>query len=102
MLIADPKKTLQEICSFLEEKYEDNLLNYHQIPKYYYSSTIEIPQGYEGEDKHLFLRNWQINQPLFKNTTRWKTEMGQSEKEIFKKYAQAFLKELSYVNNILW
>jgi hypothetical protein len=32
---------------------------------------------------HTYRRNWQINQPLFRNTSRWKKDLSEKEKNIF-------------------
>jgi len=48
------------------------------------------------------LRNWQINQPLFKSTQKWTTQMSSSEKDLFKEKAQNFLELFGYVDSINW
>ncbi|WP_099240146.1 sulfotransferase family protein [Synechococcus sp. BDU 130192] len=101
-LIKDPKGILSEACIFIGYEYEDQILSYHEQPKYYYSNNIGKPLGAKEGKEHLELRNWQINQPLFEETTRWKSEMILKEKEIFKRLAQKYLEDLDYVSNDQW
>jgi tetratricopeptide (TPR) repeat protein len=101
-LIENTQKTLEEICEFLGEKYTNKILEYHQNTKHWYSSEITKPEKIETHEDHLNLRNWQINQPLFDGRGKWKTEMNEVEKEIFKKNAQQYLVKFGYVNNYDW
>ncbi len=97
-----PAQSIQAITSFLQEPFEKQMLNYHKEKKHYYADTLQYSDGKNGEEDHVVRRNWQINQPLMKNTSRWKTEMSETEKISFKKKAQYLLEELNYEKENDW
>ncbi len=101
-LQAVPEVSLQKILHFLNESFEEQLLNYHVVPRNFYAEKTEYTEGSQGENDHLVRRNWQINQPLQKDTSRWKTEMSDAEKKFFKQNAQYLLEELAYVKDDNW
>jgi len=101
-LVKDPYSIIKSIFNFLDERYEEKVFDYHKIPKYLYSSKIEKPVDEKDGESHMNLRNWQINQPLFKTTERWKQEMDKEQKRIFKDLAQDKLKDYGYVDSENW
>jgi hypothetical protein len=100
--VSNPIKSLEGIMDFLGENLELPMLDYHKSPTYYYDSNIIKPLSAEDGKNHRALRNWQINQPLFKTTLRWKLEMTGDEEELFKRKAQEELEFWGYENNDLW
>lgn len=74
-LIDSPDIVVSEILEFLGLK-KQSLLNYYKKPQSWYTNCVvkDKPKGGLGED-HEKLRNWQINQPLFKSSQRYKTDM---------------------------
>lgn len=101
-IIKHPKKSIKRILNFLELPYE-NLLNYHLHPVDWYTQkvTLEKPADGIGVQNHRMLRNWQINQPIFKTTQRYKSDMTKEDKKIFATYAKEIgiiTKRLSYCN----
>jgi len=101
-LIADTQITLEKIFNFLGEIYTEKVLKYYETPKYWYSSEIIKPEKMQNRLDHLNLRNWQINQPLFDGRGRWKTEMTEEHKIIFKEKAQKNLVQFGYVEDDNW
>lgn len=101
-LVSNPTEIIKEILGFLGESFEEGILDYHKSPAYYYNSRIEKPLNAKDGNNHRALRNWQINQPLFKSTSRWKLEMSESEKNIFKQKAQNYLSFWGYENSGNW
>lgn len=78
-LVRDPQTTLKALLHDLELDSSDpviaTMLNYHTTPKAYYHEQIEQPpDALEGENmaKH---RTYQVNQPLFSSTGRWRDEI---------------------------
>lgn len=83
-LITDPQGTLKRICRFLGVPYEDRLLEYHQHPTNWFGeSHIEKGSGV-GTKEHKKLRNWQVNQPIFDNRGRWRTDLPEEQVEELK------------------
>lgn len=101
-LIAQTDKILQDIFAFLGEKYSDQILNYYQTPKHWYSSEIIKPETVKTHKDHHNLRNWQINQPLFDGRGKWKKEISDEEKKIFKTKAQKYLLQFGYIEDSFW
>ena len=57
--------------------------------------------GSNGRE-HNALRNWQINQPLFDGSGRWREEMTPEQKATFKKVAGRLLVRLGYAADRNW
>ena len=101
-LVTNPELTLRKVFEFLGEEYNPKVLEFYRIEKRWYSSEIVKPDKIESKQEHLQNRNWQINQPLFDGRGRWKKEMTEGEKIIFKKKAQKYLLEFGYVQDDNW
>ncbi len=95
-------KTLQNLMAFLELPFEENLLTFHKEKRFFYDKKISYSEGDSGEAEHSQRRNWQINQPLQKSTSRWQQEMTVTEKEAFKEQAQALLERFNYADDSNW
>lgn len=100
-IIKNPKNNVKKILDFLELPHE-NLLNFYLHPKDWYAQKVitKKPLSSIGNQNHNMLRNWQINQPMFKTTQRYTTDMTKEDKKIFAKYAkeiEALAKQLGYL-----
>jgi hypothetical protein len=78
-LTKNPEKELSILLDKIGLDSAENIigrmLRYHEKRKTYYHPKIEMPpNALEGENKAM-LRNFQVNQPLFKNTSRWQKEI---------------------------
>lgn len=100
-LQTNPQIILEKILNFIDLPYEEEMLNFHEQKRYYYANKIELREE-GGEYNHRLIRNWQINQPIMKNTSRWKKEMSIEEKIIFKSIGQKSLEKYGYAVNINW
>lgn len=98
-LVSKTEMTLKKVFSFLGENYLSEVLDYCKHQKYWYHSEIAKPMSVETHTEHHKLRNWQINQPLFDGRGRWKTEMSDEEKEVFKDKTQQYLQKFGYLEN---
>jgi tetratricopeptide (TPR) repeat protein len=101
-LVGETEITLKKVFSFLGENYVSQVLDYHQQQKHWYHSEITKPLEIMTHEDHHKLRNWQINQPLFDGTGRWKIEMKEQDKIIFKKVSKDYLIEFGYAPNDVW
>jgi hypothetical protein len=101
-LVGETEITLKKVFNFLGEKYVSQVLDYHQQQKHWYHSEITKPLEIMTHEDHHKLRNWQINQPLFDGTGRWKIEMKEQDKIIFKKVSKDYLIEFGYAPNDVW
>ena len=101
-LVINPEKALRDVCEFLQEDYTSSIFDYHKTPRFWYSDKIQEPETHVGQAVHTQLRNWQINQPIFDGRGKWKTEMTEEEKVIFKDKAQKYLEQFGYVESDSW
>lgn len=82
-LTQNPEQLLKQTFSFLELPHQ-NLLDYHKQKQSWYSEKVVLqkPSNSRGQN-HEHYRNWQINQPLFKSTERYKKDMSSSDWDVF-------------------
>jgi hypothetical protein len=57
------------------------------------------PADLEDRLSDVQLRNWQVNQPLFKSSGRSHTEMSPEQKDLFKQRAQTDLIRFGYAED---
>ena len=89
-LITDPEKTVKNVLGFLNEPWDETVLNYYSIK----SSTrdrAKIPQNVEAQ-KPIYTSSYE----------RWKKEFTEEDKALFKKLAGDLLVELGYEENNEW
>jgi len=93
-LIEKTELQLELICDFINEPYQNNLLEYHKKPKLWYDKTIKKPI----DKTHKVIRNWQINQPLFDGRNKWKKELDVKLVDKLKNHKEfnLMMKELGY------
>lgn len=87
-LVNNPVSTMEKIFKFLGLKMiaEDKLLNFYK---------------YEKDEKHL--QNIEVGKPIYKKTIgRWKKDMTEKEKEMFKHMAGEMLIEFGYEEDFNW
>jgi hypothetical protein len=98
-LVQNFQQTVQSICSFLGEKYDESMRYFHKRDKHYYDWRIVKPSSPEDHER---LRNWQVNQPLYDGSGRWKKDMSKREKKYFKERAGKMLVEYGYSDGLEW
>lgn len=70
---ANSADTLEKICAHVDIAYDPQMLSYSEREYNYQNSPIQKTDG--SAKGHQSNRNWQINQPIFKDTNRWKKEL---------------------------
>ncbi len=97
--LADKDVEILKLFEFLSLSEYPSIFDYHLFKRSFFKtqSVSEIV-----ELKHNQQRSWQINQPLFKNTQRWKSEMALSDIELFKQKANNLLMYFRYETNTNW
>jgi len=99
-IVVDFDAAIKDALSAVDESFEPRRLrNFHETPKHYYDQKVERP---ESAKDHEQLRNWQINQPVFDGRGRWKSEMSEQEKKLFKNQAGEMLLRYEYAENLDW
>ena len=83
--------------SFLGEEYEPKILEYDKVKRRYFSNQIKEVKNVSGRNHEVY-RNWQINQPLMKNTVRWVNELSDEEKIICEQRLHYYLTRFGYFN----
>ena len=69
--ILNPKKVLTKIFKFMNLKYEDSVMNYHNNKIDWNGQTKLIKTDGLGEKNHDLLRNWQVNQRIYRKKISW-------------------------------
>ncbi len=102
-LVRQPEVTLRRICDTLGEAFAPEMMRPESgwIEWNGFQATDEV--GVLGDrSSHGRLRAWQINQPLFDGTGRWRTELDAGEKLRVKELAQSQLVAFGYAENDHW
>lgn len=94
-IIGNFESTIRSAVEFLDEEYDENLQNYHRIPRKWYSGKIKKPESAFG-DNHADYRNWQINQPLFDGRGKWQEKLSSDELAMVEDVAGELLLEFGY------
>ena len=102
-LVKNYAQVMPEICQFLGEAFEDDLVNFHETPAYMFATQVRNPGSGSGKD-HKEYRNWQINQKLFDGSGKWVEEMTAAEKASFKANPEAMklLVDFGYAPDDCW
>jgi hypothetical protein len=106
-IIEDFKSIVSQTVRFIGEEYESRLERFYEIPKSLFSNKlgdnapITKPERPDGQN-HEKYRNWQVNQKLFDGRGRWKRNMSNQEKALFKKIAGPMLIEYGYEKTDKW
>jgi len=100
-LIQDLNSSLIDVMDFLEEDIENKILDYYSNLNSKGKKEEKLSTELHGE-AHKKLREWQINQPIFDGRGRWKEEMSEEEKQIFKDLAGEDLIKFGYAIDHSW
>jgi hypothetical protein len=79
-LVRDPERVLREICDEAKIPFSGEMLNYHRQERLWFRQK-EVVKGSGVGEEHGALRNWQVNQPIFDSSGRWKSELSQEDIE---------------------
>lgn len=89
-LISNPESTIRNVLKFINEPWDQNVLNYHQV-KSVTRSKEKIPQNISAQ------------KPIYKSAYgRWKKEFNEEDKKLFKQIAGDLLIELDYEKDNDW
>lgn len=69
-LVRNTRKTLENICRFLEVPFLDTLVDFHKSPQ---------PWTGQKESDHISNREWQVNQPIFDSSGKWRKEFTEAD-----------------------
>ena len=83
-LIRNTEITNQIICNYLEEPYQD-LSNTKDNTENIVLNVISPGELIDGE-KHVNLRGWQINQPIYDNIEESENKLTKDDKYILQNY----------------
>lgn len=94
----NPEDSLKKICDHLEINYSKELLDYNKKKFTYDNNDPEKTDNRSGDD-HIKNRVWQVNQPLFKDTSKWKSLATDDELEMFEtnEMFRTVMKSLNYI-----
>lgn len=95
-LVRDFRSTVEGILGFLGEDYEEQMERHHEKPILMFADTIERPPS-AMQEHHDQYRNWQLNQPLFDGSGRWK-QLSDEERAMVEGMQGELLFELGYLS----
>lgn len=87
-----PNVVIKDICNHINCEYYDELLNYH-TNHFQFQETEPIKTDKRKGNDHLKNRVWQVNQPILKNTSKWREEATPYELQEFDKNSE-FIKTM--------
>jgi len=84
-IVNNFEDTFIDICKYINIDFDENMLEYYKYAPNWYG--VENPKDSDGKDKvyknnisnHEIRRSWQVKQPLFDGTGRWKKELSSSQ-----------------------
>jgi len=79
-IVNNFEDTFINTCKYLDINFDKNMLTYYQTPINWFN--IKNPKKTDGKDingKHEMNRSWQVNQPIFDGTGRWKKELNNDQ-----------------------
>ncbi len=89
-LVTEPEATIKQVLTFLNEPWDENVLNYYKVNSSNRSEE-KIPQ------------NIRAREPIYKSAYgRWKNEFTEQDTILFKEIAGDLLIELGYESNNDW
>ena len=84
-IVNNFENTFIDICKYINIDFDENMLEYYKYAPNWYG--VENSKNTDGKDKiyknnisnHEIRRSWQVKQPLFDGTGRWKKELSNSQ-----------------------
>ena len=78
-LVHDPERTLRALCPLLGLEFSAEMLEFHQhAPLWFGVTDPALLPDRDGTD-HLRLRAWQVRQPLFDHSGKWREQLSPIE-----------------------
>lgn len=94
-LINNKEIIMYDVFKFLEIRNYPEIFDYHTKKREFFKEN-------SSEIEHIKLRNKQINSPIKDSSERWKQEMTEEEKEIFRIKGNKLLLKFGYEKNENW
>jgi hypothetical protein len=104
-LVRSPEATMRGIFLCVGEEYEDTIFDYWRQNRKELAIPDEVGKTlHTAQDQSDFrqLRKWQVSQPVYDGSGRWKQELSETEKNYFKSKANDLLMELGYAQDDRW
>jgi hypothetical protein len=84
-IVNNFEDTFIDICKYINIDFDENMLEYYKYAPNWYG--VKNPKDSDGKDKvyknnisnHEIRRSWQVKQPLFDGTGRWKKELNNNQ-----------------------
>lgn len=99
-LVHAPRPTLESVCEFLGEPFDETMLHHHLTHRGWAGLPgDQRPPAAAPDDE---LRAWQTGQPLFDGTGRWRVDMTPAERWYFQQQAGRLLRHFEYEIDDEW
>lgn len=84
-LVRAPEQHLRAVFEFAGIPFDAAVLRYHETPRHWFGETaIKRGTGLAGSE-HRALRNWQVNQPIFDDSGKWKSLLSKEQAAVFER-----------------
>ena len=92
-LVKEPHIQLKKICDYIQEEYDNNMLNYKKEKK-----ELPIFNGPIEGDNHVALRKYQLNQDLYDGTKRYLKDLTELQMNLLysNEKFMALMQKLNY------
>jgi len=85
-IVNNFKNTFIDVCKYLNLEFDENMLKYYNFAPNWYNvkepKEINIPDGpyvMHQPTNNQIRRSWQVKQPIFDGTGRWKKELNDKQ-----------------------
>lgn len=97
-LVGNTRAAAERICAYLGLAFDAAMLSHHERRRTWWDSDVRPADNAAPlvGDNHKRNRNWQINQPLFNATGRWRNDTTPEELAIFQGIAAKTMRDLGY------
>ncbi|WP_160300701.1 sulfotransferase family protein [Kiritimatiella glycovorans] len=100
-LVRDFEPRMREVMTFLGERFEEGLADFHTQTTVYGGESAGIRKQPDLPPNRA-LRKAQLRNPLYDGSGRWRDEMSADEKCRFKERAGDLLIDLGYAGDLNW
>jgi len=100
-LINNTNSELTKIMSFINLKFEESILNFHENTVHWFNLKDTKKGNGKGDGiEHDKLRNWQVNQPIFSTTKSWNERIPREHwnevDQFFKDHGDEIMQKFGY------
>jgi hypothetical protein len=90
-IVHNFEETFHKICKYLDIEFDEKMLNFHEYaPNWFGVVNPEKTNGTNFDKLHESNRAWQVKQPLFDGTGRWKKDLNSNHLKDLQRKGEIF------------